>query len=132
VLGIRRLLISATKLDVLIIPKTCFLNVTVRVANVANENSAKDIGLAALVLSASPFSTSIATALISPVVCVSVFNAKSSSVFKNPSYLVHTVFPVSLNDHKARKTTKADGSDLVERCVVCFEPTESSYTNAGV
>jgi len=117
VLGIRRLLLSTFKYNVLIVPKTSFLNVTVNVVFVANANLA-DAGLTALVLSDSPFSTSIATALISPVVYVSVFNAKSSSTFIQQPYSVHAVFSVSVKDHRARKATKADGSDLAERCVV--------------
>jgi hypothetical protein len=113
VLGIRRIFISKSLHNEILIPETTFLNVSVRIEINANASLTKDIGLAALVLLATPFSTSIPTVLISPVVCFSMFNAKSA--FDGRPYAVHARFHVSLTDHEARKLSRADGTSHVER-----------------
>ena len=115
VLGIRRRLMISRQQNVLIIPKSSFLNVSVSVKMGIDLPSTKDVGITVLVLTISPFSTSIPAALISPVVYVSTFNAKSSTELFQEPYVVHAEFPVSLNDHKSRKMSKSDGSDMVER-----------------
>jgi hypothetical protein len=117
VLGMRRLLISRSLRSELIIPETNFLNVLVSVEMMSGSNAAIDIGFVALALLKSPFSTSSQPALISPVVCFSMFNAKSK--FEQRPYLLHTKFHIPLEDHEARILPRKDGSDAVERYDKC-------------
>ena len=118
VLGIRRLLVYKSSHDEIVVPESTFLNVSVRLELVTNQNQSKDVGFAALVLRTSPFLNfgSFQTVLISPVVCFSIFGAKSI-VFVERLYQVHATFPVSSKDHEARKVIKSDGSDVIERYV---------------
>jgi hypothetical protein len=113
ILGMRRLLISGSLRSVLIIPEANFLNVLVRVEMMADSNATIDIGFVALALPKSPFSTSFQPALISSVVCFSMFNAKSK--FDQRPYLLHTKFHIPFEDHEARNMPGKDGSDAVER-----------------
>ena len=113
----RRLLISGNLRSELIIPETNFLNVLVIVEMMSGSNATIDIGFVALALLKSPFSTSSQPALISPVVCFSMFNAKSK--FEQRPYLLHTKFHIPLEDHEARILPRKDGSDAVERYDKC-------------
>jgi hypothetical protein len=113
VLGIRRILISKSLHNEVVAPESTFLNVLVRVQFNYNSSLTNDVGLVALVLTTSPFSTSIPTVLISPVVCFSMFNAKSP--FVRRPYTLQARFHISLKDQSARKRSRADGSIAVER-----------------
>jgi hypothetical protein len=116
VVGIRRL--SSSSVSSLVVPSSSSAAVSVSVAPDADANVVRDVGVSVVVLRGSPFTTTIATTLLSPAVNVALFDASSGATLSQERSEVAVVFPVAQALHDSLVVEKSDGSRMSEQCVV--------------
>jgi hypothetical protein len=116
VVGIRRL--SSSAVAALVVPSSSSLAVSVSVAPAVDANIPREVGIAAVVLAASPFTASSSKPLLSPALNVVLFNPDSGAALGQERTHVNVVFPVTQASHDVRVVERQDGSRLSEQCVV--------------